>query len=62
MRRLGSTIYKTTKYIITPLYLPGKESTTILTPREIYIIDNLKVNILINIDIIVPKGIDIITS
>ena len=30
--------------------------------REIYIIDELKANILISIDIIVPEGIDIITS
>ena len=31
-------------------------------PKEIYIIDKLKANILISIDIIVPEGIDIITS
>ena len=53
MRSLGSNVYKTTKYIITLLYFPSKESTAIFIPREIYIINNLKANILIGIDIIV---------
>ena len=55
-------MYKTTEYIITSLYLLGEELTVILIPREIYIINNLKVNVLISIDIIVPKQIDIIAS
>ena len=62
MRRLGSNVYKIAKYIITPLYLLGKDLIVILTPREIYIINNLKANILISIDIIVPEKIDIIAS
>ena len=62
VRRLGSNVHETAEYMITPLYLPGEESTTILAPREIHIVDNLKANVLIGIDIMVPKQIDIIAS
>ena len=40
--RLGSNIYKIAEYIITLLYLSGDKITAIFTPREIYIINNLR--------------------
>ena len=55
------------EYIITPIYILGKAkngtiATGKLAPREIHIVDNLRANILIGIDIITPKGIDILAS
>ena len=56
--------YITTKYTIVPLYLPrkynNKNGIIIISPQEIYIINNLKVKILIKIDIIIPKKINIL--
>ena len=59
--------HRTDEYIITPIYISGKAknettATAKLAPREIHIVDNLRANILIGIDIITPKGIDILAS
>jgi len=59
--------YKTAKYIITPLFLLGRNKLdykviTKTAPREIYLVDNLRANILIRIDVMTPKGIDILAS
>ena len=59
--------HRTDKYIITPIYILGKAkngttATAKLAPREIHIVDNLRANILIGMDIITPKGIDILAS
>jgi len=59
--------YKIAKYIITPLFLLGRNKLdykviTKTTPKEIYLVDNLRANILIRIDVITPKGIDILAS
>ena len=64
---ISSDKHRTDEYIITPIYILGKAkngtiATAKLAPREIYIVDNLRANILIGIDIITPKGIDILTS
>ena len=57
--------HRTDEYIITPIYIPGKAKngtivTAKLAPREIYIVDNLRANMLIGMDIITSKGIDIL--
>jgi len=49
------------------LYFPGKDksSNKIITetaPKEVYIIDNFKVNIFIIINVITLKGINILVS
>ena len=59
--------HRTDEYIITPIHIPGKAkngttATAKLAPCEIHIVDNLRANILIGMDIITPKGIDILTS
>jgi len=59
--------YKIAEYIITPLFLLGRNKLgykviTKTTPREIYLVDNLRANILIRIDVITPKEIDILAS
>ena len=59
--------HRTDEYIITPIYILGKAkngttATAKLAPREIHIVDNLRANILIGIDIITPKSIDILAS
>lgn len=43
------------------LYLSNKKSIAKLISREIYLINNFKVNILINQNIIVLEKIDILT-
>jgi len=64
---IGKDKYKIDKYIITPLFLLGRNKLgyNIITktgPREIYLVDNLRANILIRIDIVTPKRIDILAS
>ena len=59
--------YRTDEYIIASIYIPRKTTnsstaTAKLTPREIYIIDNLRANILIRMDIITLEGINILAS
>ena len=59
--------HRTDEYIITSIYILGKAkngtiATAKLAPREIHIVDNLRANILIGMDIITPKGIDILAS
>jgi hypothetical protein len=62
VRGLGTSKYKTLKYIINPLYLPAVEKDTdrnvlIYIRKEIYIINNLRAKILIRNNIIGPKKI-----
>jgi len=64
---IGKDKYKTAKYIITPLFLLGRnkldyEVIAKTASREIYLVDNLRANILIGIDVMTPKGIDILAS
>ena len=61
MRDLKFNKNKTSKYIISPLYLLDENVIIILTFRKIHIIDDLKINILINMNIIISKQIDILT-
>jgi len=49
------------------LYFPGKDksSNKVITetaPKEVYIMDNFKVGIFINMDVIALKGINILIS
>jgi len=64
---INTNRYTTSKYIVTSLYFPGKDKSgnkiiTETAPKEVYIIDNLKVNIFINIDVMALKGINILVS
>ena len=54
--------YETSKYVISSLYLSNKDVIVMLTFREIHIVNNLKINILINMNIIMLKQINILTS
>ena len=59
--------HRTDEYIIASIYIPrkttnGSTATAKLAPREIYIIDNLRANILIGMDIITLEGINILAS
>ena len=47
--------------MITSLYLPFENNIAMLVLRKIYIINNLKTNILIEINIIILEKINIIT-
>jgi len=64
---IGKDKYKTDEYIIAPLFLLGRNKLgyniiTKTAPREIHLVDSLRANILIRIDIMTPKGIDILAS
>jgi len=64
---IGKDKYKIAKYITTPLFLLrrnklGYKVITKTAPREIYLVDSLRANILIRIDVITPKRIDILAS
>ena len=62
IREIGSNKHETSEYVITPLYFPDEDATTILTSREIHIVDNLKINLLIDINIMISEKIDILAS
>ena len=62
VRGLGSNTHQTSEYVVTPLCFPGKEVTAITASREIHIVDDLKANILVGMDIMVPEQIDILAS
>ena len=62
MRDLEFNKHKISKYMISSLYLPDENIIIKLTSRKIHIIDDLKTNILININIMMSKQIDILTS
>ena len=62
MRDLKFNKYKTLKYVIFSFYLSSENIIIMLTFREIHIINNFKINILIDINIIISKQIDILVS
>ena len=62
VRGLGLNKYQTSKYMVTSLYLPFENGTAMLAPREIHIVNDLKANVLIGMNIMVPEKIDIIAS
>ncbi len=63
VRGLGSNKHETSEYIVTSLYFPSQDADMVmLAPREIHIVNNLKANLLIGIDIMVPEKIDILAS
>ena len=61
VREIEFNKHETSKYVITFLYFSDKNVIAILTSREIHIIDDLKTNVLININIMISEKIDILT-
>ena len=66
IRGIGTNKHVTSEYIITPLIFPSqRDSKSVLAstvPRELYVVNKLKVRILISTDIIEPEKIDILAS
>ena len=62
MREIEFNKHETSKYVIIPLYFPRENIIIILISREIHIVDDLKTNVLININIMILKKINILTS
>ena len=56
VRSLGINQHDASEYINLFIYVLGSNSTVLIT-REIYIVDNLSVNMLLRIDVIKPEGI-----
>ena len=61
IREIEFNKHETSKYVITSLYFFGENVTAILTSREIYIINDFKTNVLINMNIIISEKINILT-
>ena len=59
IRGLRFNRYQISEYMITFFYFPGSNYIVITSPREIYIVDDFKINIFININIMILKKIDI---
>ena len=59
VRRIKFNRYQISKYVITPFYFFKKNTIIITILKEIYIVDEFKINILININIIIFEKIDI---
>ena len=65
MRGISSNYYSTNEYILLKIYFPGTRNSKDIRAkitREVYLVDGLKAKILLRIDIIGPKKINIITS
>ena len=62
VREIGFNKHKTSKYVIILLYFPDENVIVMLISREIHIVDDLKTNVLININIMILEKIDILTS
>ena len=68
VRGIGNDIYETSEYIIHEIYLPdstdkdSKIVTAKTTMREIHLVDSLAAGMLIENDVLVPKGINLLFS
>ena len=64
VRGINTNHHLINQYVLLKIYFPGKRNNKdvrVKIIREAYLIDNLKTKILLNIDIINPEKIDIIT-
>ena len=61
MREIEFNKYEISKYVITILYFLDENVIIILTSREIYIVNDFKINVLIDINIIISEKINILT-
>ncbi len=64
---IGSDRHQTDRYVIAPLYIPGKDNngdddTARTAPQELHIVNGLPTGILIGNDIITPERIDLLVS
>ena len=64
---IGSDKHRTDQYVVSPIYLPGKDKDgqdriAKTAPRELHIVTGLRAGMLIGMDIMNPEGVDIINS
>ena len=62
VRGIGLTSHSANVYARVDFYLPGKDGRTAYFQREVHLVENLKANLLMGIDIISPEQIHINTS
>lgn len=65
VRDIGSNYYSINKYVLFKMYLLGKRNgkdVWVKITREAYLVDGLKVKMLLGTDVIEPEKIDIMTS
>ena len=56
---IGQTKHSAREYAMMDFYLPGKDGRVANFRREVHLVDNLKANLLVGVDIMVPEGIAI---
>ena len=57
VRGIGLTSHSANQYVIIKFYLPGKDGRIAYFQREVHLINNLKANLLMGIDILSPENI-----
>lgn len=57
VRGIGPDQHPTSAYVKLSLYLPGKEGRTAVLRRKFHVVEALKANMLIGVDVIRPEGI-----
>ena len=57
IKRIGLNEYNINEYVVLRLYFTGKDQRTVVIERKLYLINNLRINVLININIINPEKI-----
>src|SRR5438046_7541304 len=64
---LGAVTHTTMVYILLPMYFPGtchsdKKKVLAMFTQEVHLVDNLQAKMLISVDILGPKKIDLLLS
>ena len=57
VRGIGSASHNASQFVLVSIYLLGRDRKIALIEREVHIVDNLKVNLLVGMDILAPEGI-----
>ena len=59
VRRIGSVAHNANQFVLMDIYLQGTDGRVALIQREVHLVDELKANILIGINILAPEGVSI---
>lgn len=57
VRGIGTTNHSTNEYVLLDIYIPGTDGRIAHIQRELHIVEELRANVLIGIDIMGPEGI-----
>ena len=57
VRGIGSASHAANEFALVEFYLPGTKNKVAYFQRKVHLVDNLKANLLLGIDVLVPEGI-----